>query len=159
MNQPRWDAGSATRDFGRRNSKSPARDAATGKVARLQADPSTATSWKRVIDDFDQQDRCSMHGAFNHQLKCPRTSPALRHALEGMPAKTWPDCCKDAVKGINQTDEVEHVHCKETVSRWHLTFRRNNEAFPNPHTHSAKASLPPLLDCYPELARRAPSKI
>ena len=34
-----------------------------------------------------------------------------------------------------------------------MTFRRNDESFPNPHVQSSKASLPPLLDRYPELAK------
>ena len=70
-----------------------------------------------------------------------------------MPTKTWLDCCKDAVDSINRTDGVVHVRSKETVSHRHLTFRRNNESFPNPHVHSSKTALPPLLDRYPELAK------
>jgi hypothetical protein len=55
---------------------------------------------------------------------------------------------------INQTDGVDHIRSKETVSRWYLTFRRSNDAFPNPHVHSTNTSLPPLLDPrYPELAK------
>ena len=75
------------------------------------------------------------------------------YALDEMPTKTWLVCCKDAVDSINRTDGVEHVRSKETVSCWHLTFRRNNESFPNPHIHSTKTALPPLLDRYPELAK------
>jgi hypothetical protein len=37
--------------------------------------------------------------------------------------------------------------------RWHLAFRRNNEAFPSPHIIGTKASLPPLLERNPELKR------
>ncbi len=48
-------------------------------------------------------------------------------------------------------DGVAHVKNKETVSRWHLAFRRNNEAFPNPHVIGMKTSLPPLLDRNPEV--------
>jgi hypothetical protein len=48
-------------------------------------------------------------------------------------------------------DGVAHVKNKETVSRWHLAFRYNNEAFPNPHIIGTKTSLPPLLDQNPEL--------
>jgi hypothetical protein len=56
---------------------------------------------------------------------------------------------------INQTDGVDHIRSKETVSRWYLTFRRSNDAIPNPHVHSTNTSLPPLLDprYYPELAK------
>jgi hypothetical protein len=80
----------------------------------------------------------------------------LRYALEDMPDKTWMECCKDAVASVNRVDGVKHIKNEQTVSRWHLAFRRNNEAFPNPHVHSKdgkKTSLPPLLDRNPELAR------
>jgi hypothetical protein len=73
-----------------------------------------------------------------------------------MPAKTWLKYCKDAVDSVNWTDGVEHIKNKETLSRWQLAFRRNNESFPNPHVHSIdgkNTSLPSLLDHNPELAR------
>jgi hypothetical protein len=65
-----------------------AKDAAIERIERLEKGLSTATGWKRVIDDFDQQDLCSPHEAFNCQLKCQYVSLALRYALEEMPAKT-----------------------------------------------------------------------
>ena len=76
------------------------------KTPKLQIGLSTLTGWKRVIDDFDQQqaDSCSTHEAFNCQLKCRHVSLALRRALDDVPAKTWLDCCKAAVKGINRAD-------------------------------------------------------
>jgi hypothetical protein len=89
-------------------------------------------------------------------LKCRYIYLALRYALEDMPAKTWLKYCKDAVDSVNRTDGEEHIKNKETLSRWHLAFRQNNKAFPNPHVHSIdrkKTSLPPLLDRNPELAR------
>jgi hypothetical protein len=99
---------------------------------------------------------CSPHGIFYFHLKCRYRHLGLRYALEDMPAKTWLECCKDAVDSVNRTDGVEHIKNKETLSRWHLAFRRNKEAFPNPHVHAIdgkKTSLPPLLDRNPELAR------
>jgi hypothetical protein len=60
------------------------------------------------------------------------------------------------VASVKRVDGVDHIKNKERVSRWHLAFQQNNEAFPNPHVHSKdgnKTSLPPLLDCNPELAR------
>jgi hypothetical protein len=153
LNQTFWDTGDAIRYFGARDGEVSARDAVNERIAKLQIGLSTSTGWKRVVDDFDQKDLCSSHEAFNYQLKCRYVSLALRYALDDMPEKTWLDCCKAAVDGINRADGVDHVRSAETVSRWHLTFRRNNESFPNPHVNSAKASLPPLLDRYPELAR------
>jgi hypothetical protein len=73
-----------------------------------------------------------------------------------MPDKTWLECCNDAMATVNRIDGVDHIKNKETLSRWHLVFRRNDESFPNPHVHSIdgqKTSLPPLLDRNPDLAR------
>jgi hypothetical protein len=72
-----------------------------------------------------------------------------------MPALTWLECCSNAVESVNCTDGVSHIKNRETVSCWHLTFRRNNEAFPNPQIQSKdgkKTSLPPILDRNPDLA-------
>jgi hypothetical protein len=80
-----------------RSGEASAKDAVIERIERLEKGLSTATGWKRVIDDFDQQDLCSPHEAFNCQLKCRYVSLALRYALEEMPAKTWLDCCKDAL--------------------------------------------------------------
>jgi hypothetical protein len=60
-------------------------------------------------------------------------------------------CCSEAIDSIYRMDGVAHVKNKETVSRWHLAFHRNNEAFPNPHVIGMKTSLPPLLDQNPEV--------
>jgi hypothetical protein len=48
---------------------------------------------------------------------------------------------------------VAHVKNKETLSRWHLVFCSNKEAFPNPHIIGTNTSLSPLLDQNPELKR------
>jgi hypothetical protein len=85
---------------------------------------------------------CSQHEAFMFQLKC-----------RYMPSKTWLSCCSEAIDSIYRMYGVAHVKNKETVSRWHLAFRRNNEAFLNPHIIGTKTSLPPLLDQNPELKR------
>jgi hypothetical protein len=58
-------------------------------IARLQRGYTTATGWKLVIDDYDQQDLCSRHEAFNFQLKYIYVSLALRYAVEDMPLKTY----------------------------------------------------------------------
>jgi hypothetical protein len=68
-----------------------------------------------------------------------------------MPLTTWLDCCSEAIDSIYQMNGVAHVKNKETVSRWHLAFHRNNEAFPNPNVIGTKTSFPPLLDQNPEL--------
>jgi hypothetical protein len=112
-------------------------------IGKRCCDRESCKTPNRIVNISDQQDLCLPHEAFNHQLKCRHVSLALRHALEEMPAKTLLDCCDNAVNSINRT--------KETVSRWHLTFRGNNDSFPNPHVLSNKKPLPPLLDCYPEL--------
>ncbi len=70
-----------------------------------------------------------------------------------MPKKTWLECCQDELDSLNYADGMSHIKNRETLSRWHLAFRRNNEAFPNPHVHSNKTSLPPLLDRNRELGR------
>ena len=82
---------------------------------------------------------------------------ALEIALEkmGMPNNwTWEDCCKAAVKQINDFEgwtKKSLIGNYRTVQRWHLAFRKNNECFLNKHS-SKKGStvLPPLLDTYPE---------
>jgi hypothetical protein len=58
------------------------------------------------------------------------------------------------LESVNQTDGVSYQN-KETVSRWHLAFRRNNEAFQSTCAFKRRieTSLPPLLDRNPELAK------
>ena len=80
------------------------------RIARLlQPGLSTVTGcWKCVIDDFDQQYYLFLpHESFNYQVKYQYVSLALRYALEEMPAKTWLDCCKDAVDNINHQTNGE----------------------------------------------------
>jgi hypothetical protein len=155
-NQSWWDTGDAIRYFGAVDGEGSPKEAVETRIEKLQKGYASSTGWTLVLDDFDQQDLCSKHDIFNFQMKCRYLSRALRYALEKMPALTWLQCCKEAVDSVNQTDGVSHIKNKETVSRWHLAFRRNNEAFPNPHVHSkdgSKTSLPPLLDRNPELAK------
>ena len=112
LDQSWWDTGDAIRYFGARHGEVSAKDAVSERIGRLQAGLSTATGWKRVMDDFDQQDLCSSHEAFNYQLKCRYVSLALRYALDEMPTKTWLDCCQDSVDSINRTDGVNHIRSK-----------------------------------------------
>ncbi len=151
LTQSWWDTGDAIRYFGAIDGEVSPMEAVVERIARLQRGYTTATGWKLVIDDFDQQELCSRHEAFSFQLKCRYVSLALRYAVEDMPSKTWLGCCSEAIDSIYRMDGVAHVKNKETVSRWHLAFRRNNEAFPNPHVIGMKTSLPPLLDRNPEV--------
>jgi hypothetical protein len=151
LTQSWWDTGDAIRYFGAIDGEVSPKEAVVERIARLQGGYTTATGWKLVIDDFDQQELCSWHEVFNFQLKCRYVSLALRYAVEDMPSKTWLGCCSEAIDSIYRMDGVAHVKNKETVSRWHSAFRRNNEAFPNPHVIGTKTSLPPLLDRNPEL--------
>jgi hypothetical protein len=112
------------------------KEAVEERILKLKRGYATSTGWKLAIDDFDQQDLCSPHERFNFQMKCRYVSLALRYALAEMPGQTWLECCQDAVASVNRVDGVDHIKNRETVSRWHLAFRRNNEAFPNPHVHS-----------------------
>jgi hypothetical protein len=156
LNQSWWDAGDAIRYFGSMDGDVSPKEAVEERILKLKRGYATSTGWKLAIDDFDQQDLCSPHERFNFQMKCRYVSLALRYALADMPGQTWLECCQDVVASVNRVDGVDHIKNKETVSRWHLAFRRNNESFPNPHVHSKdgnKTSLPPLLDRHPELAR------
>jgi hypothetical protein len=130
LDQSWWDTGDAIRYFGAIDGEVSPKEAVKERIAQLQRGYTTATGWKLVIDDFDQQDLCSLHESFIVQLKCRYVSLALRYALEDMPDKKWHECCQDAIDSINRVDGVEHVKNNQTVSRWHLAFRRNNEAFP-----------------------------
>jgi hypothetical protein len=123
-------------------------------IARLQRGYTTAIGWKLVIDDFDQQELCLRHEAFTFQLKCRYVSSALRYAVKDMPLKTWLSCCSEAIDSIYRMDGVIHVKNKETVYCWHLAFRCNNEALPNPHIIGTKTSNPALKQCIVEYAKQ-----
>jgi hypothetical protein len=146
LTQSWWDTGDAIRYFGARDGEVSQKAAVVERIARLQRGYTTATGWKLIIDDFDQQELCSRHEAFTFQLKCRYVSLALRYAVKDMPSKTWLSCSSEAIDSICQMNGVAHVKNKETVSCWHLASLRNNEAFPNPHIIGTKTSLPPLLD-------------
>jgi hypothetical protein len=107
------------------------------------------------MEDFDQQELCLQHETFNFQLKSRYLSFALRYAVKDMPSKTWLGCYSETIDSIFRMDGVAHVKNKETVLSWHLAFRSNNEAFPNPHVMGTQTSLPPLLDQNSELLKDA----
>jgi hypothetical protein len=153
LTQSWWDIRDAIYYFGAIDGEVSPKAAIVERIARLQRGYTTATGRKLVIDDFDKQDLCSRHEAFNFQLKCRYVSLALRYAVEDMPLKTWLGCCSEGNDSIYLMDGVAHVKNKETLLFWHLGFCRNNEAFPNPHIIGTETSLPPLLDRNPELER------
>jgi hypothetical protein len=124
LTQSWWDTGDAICYFGAIDGEVSPMEAVVERIARLQRGYTTATGWKLVIDDFDQQELCSRHEAFSFQLKCRYVSLALRYAVEDMPSKTWLGCCSEAIDSIYRMDGAAHVNNKETVSRWHLAFRR-----------------------------------
>jgi hypothetical protein len=122
LNQSWWDTGNAIRYFGAIDGEVSPTEAVENCITRLQRGHASATGWKLVIDDFDQQELCSQHESFIFQLKCRYVSLALRYALEDMPDKTWMECCQKAVDTVNRVERVAHIKNKETLSRWHLAF-------------------------------------
>jgi hypothetical protein len=153
LTQSWWDTGDVICYFGAIDGEVSPKAAVVERIARLQRGYTTATGWKLVIDDFEQQELCSRHEAFTLQLKCRYVALALCYSVEDMPPETWLSCCSEAIDSIYRMIGVAHVKNKETVSHWHLAFRCNNEAFPNPHIIGTKTSLSPLLDQNPELKR------
>jgi hypothetical protein len=74
--------------------------------------------------------------------------------LEDMLGRKWMELCVRALKEFGCIEGHHHIQNPWTVQQWHLTFRQNNESFPNPkfHTHG-KAMLPPLLEQNPDLKK------
>jgi hypothetical protein len=115
LSQSWWDTVDAIHYFGAIDGEVSPKAAKVERIARLQRGYTTATGWKLVIDNFDQQELCSRHKAFTFQLKCRYVSLALRYAVEDMPSKTWLSCCSEAIDSIYRMDGVTHVKNKETV--------------------------------------------
>ena len=127
------------------------------RIERLKVAYQTPGGYKTVIEDADSNHYYSENDIFQLTWSCRYVVKALEIALEkmGMPNNwTWEDCCKAAVKQINDFEgwtKKSLIGNYRTVQRWHLAFRKNNECFLNKHS-SKKGStvLPPLLDTYPE---------
>jgi hypothetical protein len=58
LTQSWWDTGDAIRYFGAIDGEVSPKAAVVERIARLQRGYATATGWKLVIDDFDQQELC-----------------------------------------------------------------------------------------------------
>jgi hypothetical protein len=116
LTQSWWDTGDAICYFGAIDGEVSPMEAVVERIARLQRGYTTATGWKLVIDDFDQQELCSRHKAFSFQLKCRYVSLALRYAVEDMPLKTWLGCCSEAM--CNQNNIPIEEELDEVVEGW-----------------------------------------
>jgi hypothetical protein len=97
------------------------------RISRLRRGHTTADSWKLALDDSDARNICSGHDAF--QMKCECLSVALGIALDDVPSRTWLQCCKEAVKRVNQWEGHEHARNGETARIWHHDFRGSDECF------------------------------
>ena len=91
----------------------------------------TATGWKDLLEDSDNDDICSQHDIFVVQNKCRYVSVALSHAMKEMPTRDWKQCCKDAITTLSNV-AIDYIKNPETVQLWHQEFRNRNNKFNNP---------------------------
>jgi hypothetical protein len=79
------------------------------RIKGLRKGYSTSDGWRNTLDDFDSQNLCSSRDVFNIQMKCRYLVVALQVALDDMPSRTWVECCKEAVKRVNEQEGYEHT--------------------------------------------------
>ena len=127
------------------------------RIERLTEAFSTPNGWKSVLEDRDATETCSPFQIYDLQIKCRYTAIALRIALRKMgrgPGRaTWSDCCRESIQTVNEFNNTTYIKNQETIQRWHLLYRRNDECFPNPNTYKkdGRKTLPRLLEENPDL--------
>ena len=151
LSQTYWDSPEACKLFGADEEQNALMNIRR-RIETLSLGFSTATGWRHVLNDEDKQDVCSEFDRFNIRSKCQYISVALKFAERKMPMWTWKKCCSEAVKAMEIVG-LDLIRNGETLRKWHLLFRDNNDCFPNParHRHDGRSPLPMLLENNPDL--------
>ena len=110
--------------------------------------------WEAVIDGHGLKDYVSDYVIHKTKMQCQYIATALQIRLETPPAGpesvTWRECCERAVKRCKDASIV-FANNGQTVEKYYRDFR-DNRKFPNPC--KGKTSLPPFLQCNPEISGR-----
>jgi hypothetical protein len=79
-------------------------------------------------------------------MKCECSSVALRIALDDMTSRTWLQCCKEAVKRVNQWEGHEHI---KTEKRYESGITISEEAMnaSEIQMHANATESPRYLQC------------
>ena len=113
--------------------------------------------WEAVIDGHGIKDYISDYAIHKTKMKCQYIATALTIRLEtppvGKQSVTWRECCQLAVKKCREAN-ILFANNGQTVEKYYREFRELRK-FPNPC--KGKTSLPPFLQCNPEMAGRIQS--
>ena len=113
------------------------------------------SEWWTVVKNGKEGDPISWHERQTLEWKCQYLIFALEEALRNMGSADdwkWKDgCCADAVQAMKRVRIFAATH-RDTVMRWHMLFRDNNNLFahPNPQAAAGKTPEPTFFLEFPE---------
>jgi hypothetical protein len=147
MNQSWWDIGDAILYVGTIHGEVSPKEEVVERIAKLQKGYTSATRWKLVIDNYDQQD-----------LLClPRIKFPISNSNVDM--YILPQGAHLKIYLLRHGWSVAKTHMTVLIYRWSGTYQKQRNCcmlalVPNVHSKDGKkTSLPPLLDQNPDLAK------
>ena len=105
--------------------------------------------WKRLLDDGDENNRCTVADQVALSKKAISVRAALRVAREKMPLITWDAACKEAAVSLERYNLLKVGYT--SISTWNRLMRQQDR-LPHPRgaENSEKNNRPPLFQDYPD---------